>query len=303
MMNGFLNILKPPGMTSAAVVAFVRRLTGEKRVGHAGTLDPDACGILPVMVGRAARLFDYLVDKEKTYVAVCAFGAATDTQDAGGRIIARGTDYPALEQVRQAAAAMTGDVWQTPGMYSAIKRNGTPMYELARKGQSVEIPPRLVHIESIDITSEEPDHGFLMTVRCGRGTYIRSICSDLGDAVGCPAHMRFLLRAQSGAFDLSTAHTLEELTAAKENGTLAELLLPPDSALGHIPAAYVPDWLEKQAANGARLPVKKLRFDAEPEDGAVLRVYCGGTFRGMALREGDELVWQALIAGNEEVQA
>lgn len=298
-MNGFLNILKPPGMTSAGVVAFVRRLTGEKRVGHAGTLDPDACGILPVMVGRATRLFDYLVDKEKTYVAVCAFGTSTDTQDAGGVIIEKGTAYPALEQVKAAAASMIGDVWQTPGMYSAIKQNGKPMYELARKGETAEIPPRLVHIESIDIAGEEPDHGVLMTVCCGRGTYIRSICSDLGEKVGCPAHMRFLLRAQSGAFDLSTAHTLEELTEAAENGTLEDLLLPPDSALGHITAVYVPEWLEKAAANGMRLPVKKLRFEGEIAEGAAVRIYCGGTFRGMARREGDDLVWSALIAGND----
>ena len=260
-MNGFLNILKPPGMTSAAVVAFVRRLTGEKRVGHAGTLDPDACGILPVMVGRSARLFDYLVEKEKTYVAVCAFGTATDTQDAGGTVIARGTDYPGLQRVKDAAAGMVGDVWQRPGMYSAIKQNGKPMYALARRGETADIPPRLVHIDSIDIQGEEPEHGVRMTVRCGRGTYIRSICSDLGEKVGCPAHMRFLLRAQSGAFDLSTAHTLEELTRAREDGTLADLLLPPDTALTHIPAVYAPDWLQKQVDNGVRLPLKKLRFE------------------------------------------
>lgn len=250
------------------------------------------------MVGRAARLFDYLVDKEKTYVAVCAFGAATDTQDAGGTVIARGDAYPTLAQVREAAAAMTGDVWQKPGMFSAIKQNGTPMYKLARQGQTADIPARLVHIDSIDIAREEPDHGVLMTVHCGKGTYIRSICSDLGEALGCPAHMRFLLRAQSGAFDLSTAVTLEELTEAAQHGTLSSLLLQPDWPIGHIPTAIAPQWMEKQVSNGMRLPIRKLHLDADPAEGAVLRVYCGGTFRGMVRAEGEELVWQALIAGN-----
>ena len=139
-MNGFLNILKPPGMTSAAVVAVVKRLTGEKRVGHAGTLDPEAAGVLPIMIGRAARLFDYLVDKEKAYVAECAFGYATDTQDATGVVIDEGTAYPTLEAVRAGADQLEGDTWQRPGMYSAIKQDGVPMYERARRGETVEVP-------------------------------------------------------------------------------------------------------------------------------------------------------------------
>ena len=131
-MNGFINILKPPGMTSAAVVATLRRLTGGEKAGHAGTLDPEAAGVLPVMVGRAARLFDYLVDKEKEYVAEVAFGAATDTQDATGRIVAQGTSYPTRAQVEAALPSLTGDIRQRPSMFSAIKRDGKPLYALAR---------------------------------------------------------------------------------------------------------------------------------------------------------------------------
>ena len=133
-MNGFLNILKPPGMTSAAVVGYVRRMTGEKRVGHAGTLDPEAAGVLPIMIGRAARLFDYLVDKEKTYVAECAFGAATDTQDATGKIIATGENYPDFSAVQEAAKHLVGDIEQRPSIFSAIKQDGKPLYERARDG-------------------------------------------------------------------------------------------------------------------------------------------------------------------------
>ena len=150
-MNGFLNILKPPGMTSAAVVGYVRRMTGEKRVGHAGTLDPEAAGVLPIMIGRAARLFDYLVDKEKTYVAECAFGAATDTQDATGKIIATGENYPDFSAVQEAAKHLVGDIEQRPSIFSAIKQDGKPLYERARDGENVEAPVRIVHVESIEL--------------------------------------------------------------------------------------------------------------------------------------------------------
>lgn len=167
-MNGFLNILKPPGMTSAAVVGYVRRMTGEKRVGHAGTLDPEAAGVLPIMIGRAARLFDYLVDKEKTYVAECAFGAATDTQDATGKIIATGENYPDFSAVQEAAKHLVGDIEQRPSIFSAIKQDGKPLYERARDGENVEVPVRIVHVESIELHEETPDHGVRMTIRCGR---------------------------------------------------------------------------------------------------------------------------------------
>ena len=294
-MNGFLNILKPPGMTSAAVVAQVRRLTGEKRVGHAGTLDPEAAGVLPVMIGKAARLFDYLVDKEKEYVAECAFGMATDTQDATGKVIASGENYPSYAQVQEASRQLIGDIWQRPSMYRAIKQDGVAMYERARRGESVEVPLRQVHVASIDFHGEMPDHGVLMTIRCGRGTYIRSICNDLGELVGCPAHMRFLLRSQSGVFRLDTAMTLEEATALKETGELGERLLALDMPLQHLPRVDVRPGLRKQVENGVKLPLKRVDGD-ELAEGQATRVYLDNEFWGMAAREGDMLVWRALIA-------
>ena len=294
-MNGFLNILKPPGMTSAAVVAQVRRLTGEKRVGHAGTLDPEAAGVLPVMIGKAARLFDYLVDKEKEYVAECAFGVATDTQDATGKVIASGESYPSYEAVQEASRQLIGDIWQRPSMYSAIKQDGVAMYERARRGESVEVPLRQVHVESIDLHGEMPDHGVLMTIRCGRGTYIRSICNDLGELVSCPAHMRFLLRSQSGVFRLDTAMTLEEAAALKETGELASHLLALDMPLHHLPRVDARPGLRKQVENGVKLPLKRVDGD-ELAEGQATRVYLDNEFWGMAAREGDMLVWRALIA-------
>ena len=287
-MNGFLNVLKPPGMTSAAVVANIRHLSGEKRVGHAGTLDPEACGVLPVMLGRAARLFDYLVDKEKGYTAEVAFGQATDTQDATGMVIAEGTDYPARERIAAAALKLTGDVPQRPGMYSAIKLDGKPMYERARRGQVVEVPERIVHIDSITLGEALPEHGMLLTVRCGRGTYIRSLCEDLGRLTGCPAHMRFLLRTKSGAFDLSSAVTMEEIIARAAEGRLSECLLPMDMPLGHMHRVLVPETFRKQVINGAKVP-----WTGDTEPGQVTRVYLADGFWGIAENDGNQLVWRA----------
>ena len=295
-MNGFLNILKPPGMTSAAVVAVVRRMTGEKRVGHAGTLDPEAAGVLPIMVGKAARLFDYLVDKEKEYVAEAAFGAATDTQDATGRVIARGENYPDEAQLADAARQLTGDIWQRPSMYSAIKQDGKPLYARARAGETVEVPLRQVHVESIELHGMRPDHGLLMTVRCGKGTYIRSICSDMGDLVGCPAHMRFLLRSRSGAFTLETAMTLEEAAAYQQRGELQQHLLPLDMPLQHLPRVEVAPRLAKQVMNGVALPLRAVKGAESLAEGQATRVYMNGQFWGMASRDGDSLSWRALIA-------
>lgn len=294
-MNGFLNILKPPGMTSAAVVANVKRLTGEKRVGHAGTLDPEAAGVLPIMIGRAARLFDYLVDKEKAYVAEVAFGYATDTQDATGAIIESGTNYPDMAAVRDAADHLTGDIFQRPSMYSAIKRSGVAMYERARRGETVEVPLRQVHVESIELHGELPNHGVLMTVRCGRGTYIRSICDDMGKMVGCPAHMRFLLRSQSGVFGLDTAMTLEEAAAHRDAGDLAAHLLPLDHPIGHIRRTDVPEYLSKLVANGVKLPIGKVKAAGDMAEGDITRIYMNDTFWGMAEREGEYLVWKCQL--------
>ncbi len=292
-MNGFINVLKPPGLTSAAVVGAVKRLTGERRVGHAGTLDPEAAGVLPIMVGRATRLFEYLADKEKTYIAECAFGAATDTQDAQGRVIQTGDSWPDWNQCLSACASLIGEIQQRPSAYSAIKKDGKPLYRLAREGRSVEVPTRTVRIDRIELLRRLPGHGLLMRVDCGRGTYIRTLCHDLGALCGCPAHMRFLLRCKTGSFDLSTAVTLEELEAAASAGTLVEHLLPADYPLERFPAVRVSPAFCRMATNGAAIPLEECEGTAE-EDGYA-RVYLDGAFRGIAQRKGGSLVWKTLL--------
>ena len=294
-MNGFFNIMKPSGMSSAAVVAVMRRLTGEKHVGHAGTLDPEAAGVLPVMTGKAARLFDYLVDKEKEYEAVCAFGSRTDTQDATGTVLETGDRYPDLETVREKAAELTGDIIQKPSMYSAIKVGGKPLYVRARKGETADVPERTVHIYAIDVAGEEPDHGVRIRVKCGKGTYIRTLCEDLGKKCGCPAHMRSLVRTRSGVFTIDTAIPLDEARELAARGELTARMMAPDAPIGHIPRIDIVPRFSKAVAAGAKLPIDAVRGEA-PANGTVVRVYLGNEFWGMAERQGDLIVWRAVIA-------
>ena len=293
-MNGFLNIYKPAGMTSAAVVGVLKRLTGVRRIGHAGTLDPEAAGVLPIMLGRATRLFDYLVDKEKEYETVCAFGTATDTQDATGMVTAEGQDYPSLKRIEKELPALTGDIIQKPSIYSAIKVGGKPLYARARKGEEVDVPERVVHVEQITILGEAPDHGVRLRVSCGRGTYIRSICHDLGSLCGCPAHMRSLIRTKSGFFLREDALSLETVRQRAEAGDISDVLIPIDAPIQHLPRMDAPSWMGKWIAAGARLPLEKMNGNP-PEDGNVTRIYLQDTFWGIAVREDDSLRWRAQI--------
>ena len=293
-MNGFFNVNKPAGMSSAAVVGVMKRLTGEKRIGHAGTLDPEAAGVLPIMAGRATRLFDYLVDKEKEYEAVCAFGTATDTQDATGQVTARGENYPERDRILQEIPKLTGDIIQRPSMFSAIQVNGRRLYDLARRGETAEVPERLVHVEKIELAGEEPDHGVRLRIACGRGTYIRSICDDLGKLCGCPAHMRSLIRTKSGFFRLEESFSLDEARALQAEGRLGEQLIPLDAPIGHMRRTDAPEWMGKWVEAGAKLELSRLRGEI-PEEGGVTRVYLRDRFWGIAERRGEALVWRAQI--------
>ncbi len=293
-MNGYYNILKPTGMSSAAVVAVMRRLTGEKRVGHAGTLDPEAAGVLPVMTGKATRLFDYLADKEKEYIAVCAFGTATDTQDFTGNVIEEGNRFPDRETFLRAAEQLTGQITQIPSMYSAIKVGGKPLYLRARRGETIEVPSRTVQIDRIELLRETENHGFEIRVKCGRGTYIRTLCADLGRLCGCPAHMRSLTRTRSGAFSIGDAITLENAKELASQGKLNERMLLPDYPLEHLRRLDVPAQMKKMVMNGAKLPL--FNTDELPEENEPVRIYLEGRFWGIVARQGNQMAWKALIA-------
>jgi len=287
---GFLNVLKPPGMTSAQVVGRVRRLMGGAKIGHAGTLDPEAAGVLPLMVGKAARLFDYLQDKEKAYITEVAFGCSTDTQDAQGKAIQTGSAFPDEAKLRETLPALSGEQLQTPPMFSALKRDGRRLYELARRGETVELPARPVTVHCLTLLGVTERHGALLEVRCSKGFYVRTLCQDLGSAVGCPAHMRFLLRTQSGVFTLETARTLEQLAEAAETDTLAEQLLPVETALGHLPSVDIPAKLRKPLLNGVPLRLDALPALAQTADTRPIRVYLLGRLIGIGFAEEGHLV-------------
>ncbi len=257
-MNGIINLLKPPGLSSARAVSSLKRMTGAK-LGHAGTLDPEACGVLPVMVGKATKLFDYLALGEKVYVVEIAFGSATDTQDATGLVIRSGDRYPAKDALLTALAAFEGQIMQRPPSYSAIKKGGVPLYALARKGEAVIAQERPVIIHGITAMGETAHHGYLLRIRCGKGTYIRTLCHDLGRALECPAHMRLLIREQTGIFRIEDAITLEELEAALKSGhACGPWLKSAGECLGHLRQVCAPDGSEKACINGLALDARDL---------------------------------------------
>ena len=275
--EGIVPLLKPPGLSSSDCVVDVRRLFGEKRVGHLGTLDPGAAGILPVCVGRAVRLFDYLVDKDKTYRFELVLGTATDTQDSFGQAIEAGPrDIPAaaLEAV---LPRFTGDQEQLAPAYSALKSNGQKLYDLVLQGKEVPEKRRPVTISDLTLLKQEGEGRFLLEMTCSRGTYVRTVCHDLGHALGTCGHMGALLRTRSGPFSVERAFTVEELKALKEADRLEEALISCEEALVQFPALVLPEDRLIPTKNG--LPTDLHGADRQP-DGTV-RLYCGGRFLGV----------------------
>lgn len=273
-MEGIISVLKPPGMTSSNAVSDVRKLTGEKHVGHLGTLDPGAAGVLPVCLGRAARLFEYLVDKRKTYVAEIHFGASTDTQDCYGAALEKSDVAVSEAMLLNALPAFRGDIMQTAPAYSALKVDGRKMYDLAREGMAVPERARPVSIHALDYIRQTGENRYLLRVSCSRGTYIRTLCHDIGAYLGVPAHMSFLLRSASGPFTLENAYSIPELAELKERGLLQTVIVPCEQALCDYPALKLPPHRLAPSKNGLKSTVKKA-------DG-VYRLYADNIFLGLA---------------------
>jgi tRNA pseudouridine55 synthase len=264
-IDGILNLDKPKGKTSFDVVALVRKLTGERRVGHGGTLDPEATGVLPVFLGQGTRLIEYLADEAKYYRADIELGTATDTYDAAGKVTRRG-DISSLtrEQVEAVVSSFAGVIDQTPPMYSAVKQNGVPLYRLARAGLEVPRKARKIEISRLKILDWHPPL-VALEIECSRGTYIRSIAHDLGQKLRCGAHLKTLIRLKSGPFHISDAISVPKLEAAFRQGKWKELLQPIDAAVFHLPAVTVGEEDEKAILNG-RPPATAI------EDGATAKL-------------------------------
>ena len=277
-MNGFINLLKPPGMTSSDAVVRVRHLLDRgTRIGHGGTLDPDAAGVLPICIGKATRLFDYIIDKRKTYIAEMRLGLRTDTDDAAGRIVSALPVNVTAEDVQAALCDFTGDIMQVPPVYSALKRDGEALYKKARKGETVQLEPRPVKVYSLELLYRLSPERYMLKIVCSKGVYIRALLRDIGQKLGCGAHMAFLLRSESGAFDVNSACTLEEL---KDKAELERCLYPMDHPLGAYPKIDVGAQYRKNLLDGQVLRPEWLIGETDRADGA-LRVYLEGEFAGM----------------------
>ena len=259
MMNGVIVINKPYGKTSHDAVNFIRRLTGIKKVGHTGTLDPIATGVLPICVGSATKAAELLTASKKAYRAELVLGMTTDTLDADGEILTEQPVHCTEEKIKRVIAGFVGNIKQIPPMYSAIKRDGKKLYELAREGKTVQREPREVTIYGIEIESIDLIQGRVtIYVECSKGTYIRSLCDDVGAALGCGAYMNSLERTKSGDFDIKDAHTFSELEKMKEQNTLSDVLIPVDRLFSELKAVKVDERQKSFIINGVRVRYRGL---------------------------------------------
>ena len=248
-LNGIMLIDKPCDWTSHDVVGKLRGILHERRIGHSGTLDPMATGLLVVFVGRATRAVEFAEADSKEYIAGLRLGISTDTQDITGNTLKSSNSLPSKAELEQALSAFKGEISQIPPMYSAIKVGGRKLYELARRGESVERKPRRVTIDKLDIIGEN-EGNYVLDVVCSKGTYIRTLCNDIGDTLGCGGCMSSLRRVKAGAFSIEKAHTIDEIQAAADNGGLDEIIIPVDRLFSAYPELTVRDTEEKKLRNG-----------------------------------------------------
>lgn len=248
-LNGIMLIDKPCDWTSHDVVGKLRGILHERRIGHSGTLDPMATGLLVVFVGRVTRAVEFAEADSKEYIAGLRLGISTDTQDITGNTLKSSNSLPSKAELEQALSAFKGEISQIPPMYSAIKVGGRKLYELARRGESVERKPRRVTIDKLDIIGEN-ESDYVLDVVCSKGTYIRTLCNDIGDTLGCGGCMSSLRRVKAGAFSIEKAHTIDEIQAAADNGGLDEIIIPVDRLFSAYPELTVRDTAEKKLRNG-----------------------------------------------------
>lgn len=287
MIDGILVIDKPKDWTSHDVVAKLRGVFGQKRIGHTGTLDPIATGVLPICLGKATRVSEYMLADDKVYTATLRFGLRTDTLDATGTVTEQTDQIPDKAALDAALFAFVGEQWQTPPMFSAKKKDGVPLYVRARKGEVVERKPNRIVVHSLRLHSLEPPYA---QIEChvSKGTYIRSLIDDIGVRLGCGAIMTELRRTKSGDFGIHEAVTMDALSAMSRTDAV-ELLQPLDRALQSVPAVSV------QEHEKTRLTVGQTVTTTRP-DSELLRVYAEGLFLGPGrVRSGELKLWKVLV--------
>lgn len=281
-MNGILNVYKEKGYTSHDVVAKLRGILQMKKIGHTGTLDPDAVGVLPICVGKGTKVCGLLTDWDKTYVAEVKLGITTDTLDMTGTVLTEQPVQVEEERLREVLAEFTGQLEQIPPMYSAIRINGKRLYELARRGEEVERRPRQITIHELSLTAVNlADQEFTIEVTCSKGTYIRSLCADIGGRLGCGAAMKSLIRTRVGRFALEQAHTLEEIENFCRENPPEKLLLPIDGIFEELASCRVQEGGMVFLKNGNRVAARFCHYRTSshtaakgaPEDGEQVRMY------------------------------
>lgn len=273
-MDGIFNIYKEKGFTSHDVVAIVRRTIHMKKVGHTGTLDPDAEGVLPVCVGKATKLSDVIMDGRKSYRAMLRLGITTTTEDASGEVLETKEVEYNEDRIREVVASFIGKLEQVPPMYSAVKVNGKKLYELAREGKEIQRKSRTIEVYDIRIRQFLPPDRVEIDVDCSKGTYIRTLCADIGKRLGCGGHMAELLRTATGAFSLENAIKLDELKALAEQEKAEEALLTMEEALKDFPVVKVSEKSQKFLYNGGK--IQERFFTEKPasfQEGDIVVVY------------------------------
>ncbi|MBP3940658.1 MAG: tRNA pseudouridine(55) synthase TruB [Christensenellaceae bacterium] len=280
MNSGVISVLKPPGMSSGGVLGRIKFILGTKKVGHAGTLDPAAAGVLAVCVGRATRLSQYVMDHDKEYIAEIAFGCSTDTLDAEGKVTEKMECDVTEEELLSVLPGFTGEIEQYPPMYSAIKINGRKAYDLARKGIEVEMKPRIVNILSIEYLGKTEKNHFLLKISCSKGTYIRTLLFDIAEKLGYPAHTSVLIRSNCGGTPISEAYSIEEIEEMMQAGDM-QFLKSSETVLMDLPEARLRADRKKAVING-------LPSTASLENG-MYRLYCGNEFCGVGLQKDGEM--------------
>lgn len=275
-MNGVLNVYKEQGFTSHDVVAKLRSILKIKKIGHTGTLDPDAVGVLPVCIGKGTKLCDLITDWSKTYEAVMLLGTTTDTLDTSGTIISQSEVTVSEMDVLRACNEFVGEYEQIPPMYSALKHNGQKLYELARKGIEIERKPRIVNINSLrvnDINLEDSQKTVTITVDCSKGTYIRSLCDDIGKKLGCGACMMKLTRTRVGDFQLDDTLTLNQISALVLKGEIEKRIVPVDDIFRDYESIILPEEYTNYLHNGNKIVAGQLPDDIIVNEGSRYRVY------------------------------
>ncbi len=290
VLDGIINLNKPQGKTSFQMVALVRRLSEVRKVGHSGTLDPDATGVLPILIGKATKLARFLTDSDKTYHAEIEFGSATDTYDSSGSVVQTGDSSSlTIEQVEVALSSFRGSIEQIPPMFSAIKYQGKPLYHLARAGIEVPRKPRKVTIFTLDITSWEIPI-LSIEVECSKGTYIRSLAHDLGQMLGCGAHLKRLIRTKSGPFIINDSVSVEQVEGCFREGELQSIVHLPDFILGHLDSVTVGETEEDSVIHGRSFAVTE---DQSGYDGEIRRTYSSeGRFLALVKFDQKDGLWK-----------